>query len=195
MQKRREYRPLSEISALDQQAVAAEARVQLLRQQSSSSFTSGSTRLSLRSSVSSVASEDDDDDDARRQLRARAAAREAARRSRLAATAAPPTMLAPARHPSKHERAIHAANRHRSVRLLVAKGANPLTSPPAHRAAPPLPPRKEASDATDRGETTPGSGRSVRFAEPPPPPPLRIGSSEDSVGEVGQLADNAACSA
>ena len=59
MQKRREYRPLSEISALDQQAVAAEARVQLLRQQSSSSFTSGSTRLSLRSSVSSVASEDD----------------------------------------------------------------------------------------------------------------------------------------
>ena len=44
-------------------------------------------------------------------------------------------------------------------------------------------------------ETTPGSGRSVRFAEPPPPPPLRIGSSEDSVDEVGQLADNAACSA
>ena len=59
-------------------------------------------------------------------------------------------------HPLEHERAVHEAIRHNlheahqhtSPRHVVAKGADAQQlSPPAHRAAPPLPPRKEASDA------------------------------------------------
>ena len=69
-------------------------------------------------------------------------------------------------HPLEHERAVHEAIRHNlheahqhtSPRHVVAKGADAQQlSPPAHRAAPPLPPQQEASDAADKGETAPGS--------------------------------------